>query len=201
MSRGDFRGRLYSTLRDVPETVLLPSACAALYRREMLDDTGFFDEKFFAYCEDTDLGLRARRAGWQARLAKNAIVYHKYSVTAGSFSPFKLFLVERNHFWAVFKSFPAILLLLMPLTTLMRYLAQIVAVARSSGSGKDFMGSVNRMACAIALIRAFIMAFASPGELILQRKEAMKVSRISDHKFLRLILKNRMKFSELLDMG
>ena len=45
---------------------LLPSGCAALYRREALDASGWFDESFFLYCEDTDLGLRARLAGWKA---------------------------------------------------------------------------------------------------------------------------------------
>ena len=44
---------------------LLPSGCAALYRRELLDDVGLFDEDFFLYCEDTDLGLRAVWAGWR----------------------------------------------------------------------------------------------------------------------------------------
>ena len=44
------------------EEALLPSGSAALYRREMLDEIGLFDESFFLYCEDTDLGLRARWA-------------------------------------------------------------------------------------------------------------------------------------------
>ena len=46
---------------------LFPSGSAALYRRSMLDHIGLFDESFFLYCEDTDLGLRARWAGWDCR--------------------------------------------------------------------------------------------------------------------------------------
>ena len=38
--------------------VLLPSGSAALYRRAMLEQIGGFDDAFFLYCEDTDLGLR-----------------------------------------------------------------------------------------------------------------------------------------------
>jgi GT2 family glycosyltransferase len=46
------------------EEALLPSGSAALYRREMLDEIGLFDESFFLYCEDTDLGFaRAGPAG------------------------------------------------------------------------------------------------------------------------------------------
>jgi len=44
--------------------------CQAAPRRctgaKMLEETGVFDEAFFLYCEDTDLGLRARWAGWKA---------------------------------------------------------------------------------------------------------------------------------------
>lgn len=134
MSRGAFRGRSFSQLREVPTEILLPSACAALYKREMLIKTGFFDSRFFAYCEDTDLGLRCRRFGWQAVLAAKAIVYHKYSATTGSLSPLKLYLVERNHFWVAAKNFPLLLLLLMPVTTLNRYFFQLIVLKKSHHS-------------------------------------------------------------------
>src|SRR5690606_32943828 len=56
--------------------VLFPDAAAALYRREMLDQVGLFDERFFAYGEDADLGLRGRLAGWRAVYAPGARVLH-----------------------------------------------------------------------------------------------------------------------------
>src|SRR5207253_1305353 len=46
------------------EEVLFPDAAAALYSREMLDTIGLFDENFFAYGDDADLGMRGRLAGW-----------------------------------------------------------------------------------------------------------------------------------------
>lgn len=91
---------------DNKRDVLLPSGCAALYRRNMLEQIGYFDERFFAYCEDTDLGIRARFAGWQCVFVPEAIVYHYYS---GSFrkDPLKkIFLIERNRLLLVFKNFP-----------------------------------------------------------------------------------------------
>ena len=42
------------------EDALWPDGCAALYRRAMLDDIGGFDEDFFAYADDAELGLRGR---------------------------------------------------------------------------------------------------------------------------------------------
>lgn len=63
MSRGAHRGRRFSELTLAPvQEVLFPSACAN--------------------CEDSDLGLRGRIAGWGALLARDAVVYHKYSMTS-----------------------------------------------------------------------------------------------------------------------
>jgi len=53
----------------------------------MLDEIGLFDESFFLYCEDTDLGLRARWAGWDCRYVPGAVVEHRYSHSAGRASP------------------------------------------------------------------------------------------------------------------
>ena len=68
----------------VLEEVLLPSGSAALYRRAMLDQIGGFDDDFFLYCEDTDLGLRARWAGWKCLYVPDAVVEHHYSHSAGA---------------------------------------------------------------------------------------------------------------------
>ena len=78
------------------EEALLPSGSAALYRREMLEEIGLFDESFFLYCEDTDLGLRARWAGWECLYAPGAVVEHRYSHSAGQASALKAYYVERN---------------------------------------------------------------------------------------------------------
>jgi len=65
---------------------------------DALKETGLFDERFFAYCEDTDLSLRLRRAGWGIVAAPAARVTHYYSKKpAGLFPTGKSFLVERNH--------------------------------------------------------------------------------------------------------
>ncbi|MBF0560208.1 MAG: glycosyltransferase family 2 protein, partial [Nitrospirae bacterium] len=66
MSRQRGRGETDCGQFDDIREVLFPSACAALYRSEMLKNIGWFDEHFFSYCEDADLGLRARLAGWKA---------------------------------------------------------------------------------------------------------------------------------------
>lgn len=69
---------------------------AALFRAEMLEQVGGFDESFFAFYEDADLAWRAQAHGWRAVYAPGAVVYHHHSATAQHGSPTKLYLVGRN---------------------------------------------------------------------------------------------------------
>lgn len=58
-------------------------AAAALYRRSLFDEIGFFDEDFFAYCEDGDISFRAQLAGHRCLYVPSAVVYHVGSVSTG----------------------------------------------------------------------------------------------------------------------
>lgn len=51
-----------------------PHGTLLLARRACLDDVGLFDERYFSYCEEADLGVRARRAGWEVGLVRGAMV-------------------------------------------------------------------------------------------------------------------------------
>lgn len=202
MSRGAFRGSLFSELDLKPmEEIFFPSACAALYRRKMLDDVGFFDEEFFAYCEDTDLGLRGRLAGWGAQLARDAVVLHSYSATSGNFSPFKLYLVERNHYWVVLKNFPPQRLLLLPAFTLFRFLVQASTVLAGQGVGGEFRSSGSRGRLLWALVRGGLDAIVGIPRLLAKRRKVMASARLSGKEMEKLLLRYRISFRELLDAG
>jgi GT2 family glycosyltransferase len=82
-----------------------PSAAAALYRREMLDEIGLFDEDFFMYYEDVDIAWRAQRAGWRCRYQPSARVLHWHSATAQKSPQFKTFHIGRNKIWTIFKNY------------------------------------------------------------------------------------------------
>lgn len=82
------------------------SGGACLYRREMLDAIGLFDERFFAYLEDVDLAWRAQRAGWRCAYAPEARVLHETSATSVAGSPFKNRLLGRNKVWLAAKNAP-----------------------------------------------------------------------------------------------
>ena len=96
---------------DAPGEVFGACAGAALYRRAMLDEVGFFDAAFFAYYEDTDLAWRARLAGWRCVTAPGAVVYHVHSATSGRMSPFTVYQVQRNKWYTIIKNWPGRLIL------------------------------------------------------------------------------------------
>lgn len=120
-----------------PVEVLLPSGCAALYRRETIEQAGGFDRSYFLYCEDSDLGLRGRLAGWRCRYVPSAVVEHDYSLSAGRASKMKAFYVERNRLYTVVKTFPPAIWPFVPLFSLWRYLAQAAAALRGRGLTAD----------------------------------------------------------------
>ncbi len=120
------------------QEVLMPSGCAGLYKRDMLDETGLFDEDFFLYCEDTDLGLRARWGAWECTYVPTAVVEHRYSHSAGRASDLKAFYVERNRLFVAFKNFPRSLLWAVPFWSLVRYFWHFVYSRRGQGAAAEF---------------------------------------------------------------
>jgi GT2 family glycosyltransferase len=127
----------------VTEETLFPSGSAALYRRALLDETGGFDPDFFLYCEDTDLGLRARWAGWKCLYVPAAVVEHHYSYSAGRASPVKAYYVERNRLFVLAKNFPLGMLLAAPFVSLARYLWHAWYLLRGRGSAARFRAEGN----------------------------------------------------------
>jgi GT2 family glycosyltransferase len=102
--RGD--GTCAETNYNKTDNIFSACAGAALYRRSILNEIGYFDENFFAYLEDVDLGFRALNAGYTNIFCSNAIVYHIGSATSGSkYNTFKIALTARNSVWLMYKNF------------------------------------------------------------------------------------------------
>jgi GT2 family glycosyltransferase len=90
--------------------VFAPCAAAALYRRAAFDDVGGFDEQFFCYFEDVDLGFRLRLQGHRCVYVHSAIVDHASSGLSGYRSDFSVYHGERNAVWTFVKDMPGPLL-------------------------------------------------------------------------------------------
>ncbi len=120
------------------EEIFFPPGCGAMYRKKVFDEIGLFDEDFFAYADDAEIGIRARLAGWKGLSVPKAIIYHKNSGTGGQHSPFKAFYVERNRFWITIKYFPLPLLLFTPFFTAWRFLFQAYGALCHRGAAGIF---------------------------------------------------------------
>lgn len=120
----------------VEREIFSPCAAAALYRRSALLEVGGFDEDFFCYFEDVDLGFRLRLAGYKCLYVPDAIVDHVGSAsTGGKRSDFAVYHGHRNLVWCFVKNMPNPLFL--PL--LIAHLAQsmllgFVFLARGQGA-------------------------------------------------------------------
>ena len=167
----------------------------------MIDEIGFFDEDFFAYAEDTDLGLRARWYGWRAVAATGAVVHHRYSGTGGTFSPFKIYLVERNHHFVAIKNFPLSWLLGAPFFMLARYWEQASAILAGEGSGGEFRSSGERGVVFKALVRAHFDALRKLPAMWGKRRRVMKGRKIAPGQMARMLKSFSLSFRELLDRG
>ena len=82
-------------------------AGAALYSKSYFNKVGLFDADFFAYLEDVDLNMRARRHGLRCMFIAGAIVYHIGSASSGSkINPFTVRLTTRNNIYVLIKNYP-----------------------------------------------------------------------------------------------
>ena len=181
--------------------VLFPSACAAIYRRAMLDEIGLFDEDYFLYCEDTDLGLRARWAGWRCRYVAEATVCHHYSQTAGAVSPLKARYVERNRQWVAIKNFPLEALPLVPFVACARYLWQLRAVRNQQGAAGEFIRSGNSLLDALAiLLRAHWETLVNLPSLFRKRAAIRQTRRTTPAEFMRLLETHSISARELAQL-
>lgn len=112
-----------------------PCAAAALYRRGAWRDAGGFEESYFAYCEDVDLGFRLRLRGWTIRQAPKAIVRHVGGGTSGKRSDFAVYHGTRNRLWTYVRNMPTgLALLTLPLHVAMTLAFISVSPFRGTGS-------------------------------------------------------------------
>jgi GT2 family glycosyltransferase len=179
------------------EEVLFPDGAAALYRRLMLDQVGVFDETFFAYGDDADLGLRGRLAGWTCLYAPRAIVFHIHSATAGEFSPLKAFLIERNRIFVMVKLFPVILLAASPFLTGMRLLFHAYGALFAVGSSGRYASDASRLGLVTAILKAYWSGLKHLPEMWHSRRKVRRFVRVSDMAFLALLWRHRITLRAL----
>ncbi len=179
-----------------PQEILLASGCACMFRMSALRETGLFDEAFFAYCEDTDLGLRLRWAGYKCIIVPEAKVLHHYSMTTGKFSIKKIFWVERNHYWVVFKNFPTLLLLLLPVFTCWRFILQAVILFKGTSGLIEFVENTTPTKLIGVIIKANIAALCGIPAMFKARYRYPRC--VSQIEMIKILMRNRLSIYSVL---
>jgi GT2 family glycosyltransferase len=166
---------LYASLmpadrKDTSEPFLGPTGGCALLTRDCVEDvlatTGyFFDERFFCYCEDTDLVLRANLLGWRPAYVDDLVALHEgQASTGGRHNDFIAYHGLRNAIWMHWKLIPASLLLRFAPALL---LAHMLTIGRQLLGGRPGL-----------LWRIYRDAFARLGEFGRERRRLAALARI-----------------------
>jgi GT2 family glycosyltransferase len=101
-------------------------AGAAAYRRSVLDEVGLFDESFFAYFEDVDLGARIQLAGHRCLYVPDAVIYHRGSATSDRMADTRFYLLMRNALVLFFRYAPRRRLLWSPVVVAWPFVRAVI---------------------------------------------------------------------------
>jgi GT2 family glycosyltransferase len=168
--------------------VFYASDCCCLYRKAMLDDLRLpsgelYDEDFFAYADETDMGWRAQRRGWKSLYVPAAVVYHHHAASSGSVSPFLVRLVERNRVWVAAKNFPLWLLVYGVFWTFYRFFWQVWGALARRGRAGAMAAERSKIEMAKILLRAYWEALLGLPKMWRKRRAIMRSGRLTMGQF------------------
>jgi len=161
------------------EEIFFPPGCGGMYRKVVFEEIGLFDEDFFAYGDDAEIGIRARLAGWKCVYVPKAVLYHKNSGTGGQYSPFKAFYVERNRFWITIKYFPLPLLFLSLFFTFYRFALQAYGALAHRGAAGKFTKKYSPLRLMGILFKAYGSGFRYLPRMWKKRKRLRRLKKVS----------------------
>ncbi|WP_070968010.1 glycosyltransferase family 2 protein [Vibrio sonorensis] len=169
-----YHGKENSVENQYHRYIFSPCAGAALYNRLAFLEAGGFDEDFFCYMEDVDLGFRLQLLKYDSLFVDSAVVYHVGGGTSGGkHSDFSVYYGHRNLVWVYLKNMPHILLLVtLPLHLLMTCVAFVKFL---------LLGQAN------IFLRAKIDALKEIGKTLKKRKLVQATKRRKTKEILKLI--------------
>lgn len=180
---------------DQRQEALWPDGCAALFRLSSLREVGFFDEAFFCYGEDADLGFRMRWAGYRCIFEPTSRVFHHHSASLGKFSPYKAYLIERNRWWVLIKNFPISWILWSPVPTALRYAYNLRSLLAGKGSASGFQSEHGATALIKTLLKANIDGILGIPQAWRKRKQGLR--RLNSSEMAEILKQFRISAKEL----
>ncbi len=196
-NRGRGTGQFDHGQFDRVEEVLWPDGCACMYRKSMLDEIGGFDEDFFAYGDDAELGLRARIAGWGCLYMPTAVVRHHRGSTLGKQNPRRLILIERNRVLLAAKLFPGTLLWRNVAYYVARMAAGLWAAMLNRGEISRFQSPGGKLTALWAMLRGDWEALKLLPRMLRKRRQLRSLRKLSPSQVKQLLLRHRISLKEL----
>ena len=164
---------------DTPEYIFGACAGAALYRKDIFNKIGFFDEDFFAYYEDVDFSLRSQLAGFKCYYNPKAVCYHKRGATSGYTSGWQTMLCEKNLVALRIKNYPLSLYLKLNPLFLVGRLKRYYGLFRA-GNYKVFRSS----------IKGYLLGLLQYPKSLLKRRKIQFLKKV-DNKYFNSIFTYR----------
>lgn len=196
-NRGRGHGQIDRGQFDQREEVLWPDGCACMLRRSMLLQTGGFDEDFFAYGDDAELGLRCRILGWRAVYVPEARVLHHRGATLGQLNPQRVALIERNRLLLAVKLFPGALLWLNGVFFLARVTGTALAAMVNRGEVSRFRTPGAKLGLLKAFVQGQLQAVRRFPRMWRKRRTVLERRVLTPFQTCRLLLRHRISLREI----
>lgn len=160
------------SLEDGLPEIAYPSGAAVLFKREALEKIGMFDEEFFMYNEDADLGWRLWLAGFRVILAPKSVVWHKFSFAKSIKS---YYYMERNRWMFLIKNFS------------LKSLVLIMPILLLTEMGIDAFSIINGFWRQRLKAGIYIYNPSNWSRLLAKRKKVQTLRKVSDKKLAYLL--------------
>ena len=187
-------GKLEQSGRDTseaeaPRETFCPYGAAAYFDadllREVAPDGEWFDEDFRLYCEELDLGWRARLLGWTCVYAPQAIVFHHRGATSGQYSELLAWYTSRNTIWNVVKNYPRWYAWRAFLLTPLRPLVLAIALVLGRGPAAKFGARIPAWRLPLVLLRGWAAAVVGMPTMLRKRKRVQGRRVVGDEEVSR----------------
>lgn len=174
------------------------SACgaASLYSKKSLQEVKikgnqFFDELFFAYFEDIDLGIRLNYKLFKGVCVQNAIVYHKGQRASGKYSEFHIFTLEKNRILVELLNYPWYLIPVGEIVNLLKMAMmtfRLLFIKELKSKRSDVFRNFSIFGISALIFKAKLWALVNLPIILADRRERKRIGFIN---------RNIIKFSTL----
>jgi GT2 family glycosyltransferase len=180
------RSQIYEKSSE-PRPIFAACGAGSIYSRRCLEavkikDNQYFDELYFAFYEDVDLGLRLNIKSYKGIVVPDAIVYHKHSMTAGCYSEFKMFHSGKNRMLNEIFNYPFYLIPVGELFFMAKLLVTFFySLFNRQSKGRRYLQNLNVFRLIVVLFKARIWMFANMRTILKNRRERKVKGFIQRH--------------------